>query len=142
MGSLAFLRHDEEMDIPRPVCAREGDVFQVVEFEEPPKNMAPGSLFVVQLGREEQGWNHIVLVDDCYLLARLFFKSNGLKVRVCWLHEDEEDGEYDYKSLNIFGCVVELYPTGKLSVRVVQFQEGLEYHPAYDLPIYLPKELR
>lgn len=139
MGTLSVLRHDDEREVYKPLCAREGDVFETITFFEPPLNMLPGAVCVIHIGREEHGWTHAIEIDGYVVLARLFFKPDSIKVNVVWLHADMENGEYSYKKLKILGCLVELYPTGDLNVCVIQYQEGMYFSPPFDLPYLVPK---
>ena len=131
MGSVADINSGLG-DLPSPLCAKPGDKFLRVVFnEDPPFIMQPGGFLYVQFDAMNFAGLHVIRTEDGPTLVSLNQTTDGL-IYVASYHSSYPSYKCEASELDIVGLVVEMYPTGDPKRRWILYQEGLTFSPPYE----------
>lgn len=138
MGSVAYI-NESDVDRPRPICVREGDIYKCVVFNDDlPFGFRQGGFVYVLVNCNLFFGLYVIDTEDGPTLVRLALCENGLKIKIESLHPSYESHECRPSEVKIIGRVTELFPTGSNSDRLVYYEEGLVFH-SQERPYIIPK---
>lgn len=140
MGAVAYIHSHNLVDMPEPVCIRAGDIYEVVTFDDDvPSALVRGAKVVIVLNPQIHDGLYIINVNGDLLLVHICIIGH-LNLKVISLHSHFSSGDYRLDDLDIYGQVIEIYPTGDFSNRWILYHGGVNYSPSeYERPILLKK---
>ena len=125
-------KKDGALELPSPLCAKEGDRFQRIVFDDDvPFIMQPGGFVYVLLDVRTFAGLHVLSTQDGPTIVSLSRIASNL-IHVESYHSSYPSYDCKESELEIIGVVWELFPTGDPQRRWILYQEGLEYNPPYE----------
>lgn len=134
-GILAFAPRPvvETITIPRPTCARPGDVFITYTVDERATReggLPPECVFVVLEGSLKDGLTHAVELRSHAALGMVRVLPN--KIDFWNFAGDVPSGLYLRSELKIVGHAVEYYPVGLMGRKLVSWDDYVSSHQDSD----------